>query len=157
MNGHRRLAVAWALLVVVLAGALVIGSRHPAPPASPSQRAAAIDAVLRCPSCEGISVAQSSASTAVAIRQLVRERVAQGQSTQQIEDFLVSRYGESILLEPPAGGGIGLVWIVPAAAIVVALGALGTVFWRRRRVPVQVVADEDRRLVAEALSGSVDR
>ena len=100
-----------------------------------AQRAAAIDARVRCPSCDGISVADSSASTAVAIRQAVAPRATPGQSDGQIDAFLVSRYGPGILLRPPAHGATAWVWVLPPVAVAVAAVAVGTVFWRRRCPP----------------------
>ncbi|MHB8681263.1 MAG: cytochrome c-type biogenesis protein, partial [Acidimicrobiales bacterium] len=107
----------WILLAIVLAAALTVGSFKPGPVRSAAQRVAAIDAAVRCPSCEGVSVAQSSAPAALAIRTAVTARVAAGQSDAEIEAFLVGRYGEGILLRPPAGGGIGLVWVLPVLAL----------------------------------------
>ena len=74
---------------VVLVGALVIGSgvlRSKSP--TPAQRAYAIESVLRCPSCEDLSVAQSSAATAVTVRATVAQQIAAGRSDQQIEAYL---------------------------------------------------------------------
>jgi cytochrome c-type biogenesis protein CcmH len=145
----------WAIcgvLVVVLAVALTIGASRPAASPSPAQRAASIDASLRCPSCDDISVADSSAATAVAIRDLVAQEVRAGESTTQIDDFLESRYGTSILLEPPTSGLSAAVWIVPLVAVGLALAVLGAFFWRRRMVNRVSVEDEDRALVETALT-----
>lgn len=150
MTGRRLTWVALGIVVVVF---LVVGSVRPAPPPTVAGRAAVIEAQIRCPSCEGISVAQSSAATAVAIRQAVTARLAAGQSDQQIESFLVARYGPSILLSPPVSGGVGLVWFVPAAGLVLAAAGLGVFFWRRRRLEPVVVTDADRTLVAHELEG----
>jgi cytochrome c-type biogenesis protein CcmH len=141
-------------LVVVLAVALTIGASRPGAIPSPAQRAAAIDASLRCPSCDDISVADSSAATAVAIRELVATRVSAGESTAQIDNFLESRYGASILLKPPTSGLSGAVWMVPLVAVGLALAVLGGFFWRRRRVNTVPVDDEDRALVEAALTGT---
>ncbi|MGA2037024.1 MAG: cytochrome c-type biogenesis protein [Acidimicrobiales bacterium] len=142
----------WAVLAVVLAVALAFGVSRPDESSTAAQRAAAIDADLRCPSCEVISVSDSSASTAVAIRQVVAARVREGQSTAQIESFLESRYGLGILLRPPASGLSAAVWVVPIAAVAVGVLGLGAFFWRRRRIePVQVAA-EDRDLVEDAMA-----
>ena len=145
----------WALAAVVIV-ALVIGARAPGPAPVPAQRAATIEANLRCPSCEDISVLQSSAPVAVAIRHTVAARVAAGQGADTIENYLVSRYGPSVLLRPPASGGVGVVWLIPVLAIAAALAGLGVFFWRRRRLVPVVVSDDDRRLVDEALAASSD-
>jgi len=148
---RARARVPWVALVVVVGVALGVGANHPSAPTAP-QREAAIDASLRCPSCEDISVADSSAPTAVAIRQLVATRVAAGQSDAQIDAFLVSRYGPGILLRPPVSGITAAVWIVPVVAMAAAGAGLAVVFWRRRRLETVSVAADDRRLVARALA-----
>jgi cytochrome c-type biogenesis protein CcmH len=145
--------LSWATLAVVLSVALAIGAARGASPATPAQRAAAIDAMVRCPSCDGISVAESSSSTAVAVRQAVASRVRAGQSDDDIEAFLVSRYGPGILLRPPVRGGTIWVWLVPPAAGVAAIVALAAVAWRRRRRSVPAVSATDHAVVAQALAG----
>jgi cytochrome c-type biogenesis protein CcmH len=138
--------------LVVVSIALGVGASRGGPPASPAQRAHAIDALVRCPSCEGISVADSSASTAVAIRQAVAARVDAGQTDSQIYSFLVSRYGPGILLRPPVRGSTGWVWLLPPVAVAVAVGGLVSVLWRRRRRPSATVSAEDRDLVRRAMA-----
>ena len=140
-----------SLWLVVLAVALAFGASARGPQ-TPAQRAAALDGILKCPSCDGISVADSSASTAAAVRQLVLARVRQGQSDQQIEQYLVSRYGPSILLRPPTTGITAVVWVVPLLAAVGGAGGLGLFFWRRRRPVAAAVSPHDRALVDRALS-----
>jgi cytochrome c-type biogenesis protein CcmH len=148
--------------VVVVGVALGIGGSRGGPPPTAAQRADAIDALVRCPSCEGISVADSSASTAQAIRHAVVARVRAGQSDQQIDAFLVSRYGPGILLRPPVSGATAWVWVLPPLAALAGLAGLAAVFWRRRHVEAGAVRAEDRALVARALAdraaaGSADR
>jgi cytochrome c-type biogenesis protein CcmH len=123
----------WNLLAVVLVVALVIGSGVlSSPPPTASQRAASIESVLRCPSCEDLSVADSSAPTAVTVRATVRQLVAQGESDQQIEAYLAGRYGSSIELDPPASGLSLLVWLLPLLVGVVVAAAFVVVVRRRR-------------------------
>ena len=112
----RRRFPLWTLLGVVLVVALVVGSGvlSSSPPTA-AQRAAAIESVIRCPSCEDLSVAQSSAPTAVAVRATVAQLIAEGRTDEQIEDYLVARYGASIVLDPPASGWSLLVWLLPLA------------------------------------------
>jgi len=142
--------VSWVALAAVIGVALAVGASRGSPSPTVAQRVQAIDALVRCPSCEGISVADSSASTAVAIRDAVTARVRAGQSDAQIDAFLVSRYGPSILLRPPVHGATAWVWFVPPAALVVAAAGLTMELWRRRsRAPVAVSA-EDRALVRRA-------
>ncbi len=131
MSGRR--FPLWTLLAVVLVVALVIGSGVlSSPPPTASQRAASIESVLRCPSCEDLSVADSSAPTAVTVRATVRQLVAQGESDQQIEAYLAGRYGSSIELDPPASGLSLLVWLLPLLVGVVVAAAFVVVVRRRR-------------------------
>lgn len=126
----------WSLLLlaVVLGAALVVGSGVTrSGPLTPAQRAAALEAQLKCPSCEDVSVADSAAPTAVAVRQQVTRMIAEGQSDAQIDRSLVARYGETILLRPPVSGLSALVWVVPAVVGGAAILALGIFFWRRSR------------------------
>jgi cytochrome c-type biogenesis protein CcmH/NrfF len=131
---HRPLWLRITIPLVVLAIALVIGSGVlSAKPQTAAQRADAIEAVVRCPSCIDVSVAQSEESTALAVRHEIERQVAQGRSTAQIEQTLVSQYGQTILLEPPDTGGFAIIWIVPIVLGVGALGVIGVLFWRRSR------------------------
>lgn len=154
MNRRRlRLLAPWLAMAVILAVAFTLGARRPAPAPTAAQRAAAIESQLRCPSCEDVSVADSSAPVAVAIKAIVEQRVAAGQGSAAIEAFLVSRYGEDILLRPPTNGGISAVWIVPLIFLVAGLAGLGAFFWRRRRCPAPAaVSDEERSAVERALA-----
>jgi cytochrome c-type biogenesis protein CcmH len=120
-------------VVIVIAVSLVIGSGigRSAPPTA-AARASALDRIIRCPVCDDISVADSQASQAVAIRRNISTMVDQGKSDAQIEQALVDRWGPSILLSPPKSGWTALVWVLPLVAVVVALAGLGVFFWRRQ-------------------------
>ena len=138
----------WAragLPLLVLVVALVVGSKtfDTAPP-SVSERAASIEAVVRCPSCTDLSVAQSNATTAIAVRHQIEHMVAAGSSSSDIEQTLVSEYGQSILLVPPDTGGLPLIWALPLVLGVAALIGVGIVFWRRSRAfdALKAAADE---------------
>jgi cytochrome c-type biogenesis protein CcmH len=132
----RRLPL-WArvlLPVAVVTVALVIGSgAFDAAPSTPAEQAAAIEAGVRCPSCTDVSVAQSDSTTALAVRHQIESMVAAGQSTSDIDETLVSEYGQSILLTPPDAGGLPVIWIIPAVLGAAALAGVGVVFWRRSR------------------------
>jgi cytochrome c-type biogenesis protein CcmH len=142
----------WVGLAVVLALALAFSVRSGPP--TPAQRVAALDSIIKCPSCDGISVADSSAATAAAVRQDVAARVREGQSNAEIEQSLVNRYGPSILLRPSTTGITAVVWVVPLVAAAGGVGGLGLFFWRRRRPVGAAVTTKDRALVEQALAAA---
>ena len=146
----RRHLPLWTLLGVVLVVALLAGSGvFSSTPPTAAQRAAAIESVVRCPSCEDLSVAVSSAPTAVTVRATVAHLIAEGQSDQQIKDYLVARYGSAIVLDPPASGWSVLVWVLPVVVGAAGVVGLTVVLVRRRR-------RGDRDLDADVRGAGVD-
>ena len=114
------------LPLAVLVVALVIGSGAlDSSPPTAGQRAAALEADVRCPSCTDVSVAESNATTAIAVRHQIESMVAAGQSNADIDQTLVSEYGQTILLVPPDAGGIPLIWIIPIVLGAAALTGVG--------------------------------
>jgi cytochrome c-type biogenesis protein CcmH len=131
MRGRWR-PVSWVLMAVVLGVALYMGTAGGGAE-TPAQRASGLLSELRCPACADLSVTQSNAPSAVAIRQYVDQAVAKGQTDGTIESYLVSRYGPGVLLNPPTHGVSSLVWILPVVVVIAA--AMGLVLAFRRRVP----------------------
>jgi len=127
----------WAqvlLPLTVLVVALIIGTGLlDSAPQTAAQRAAAIEAGVRCPSCTDVSVAQSNATTAIAVRHQIESMVNAGRSTASIDQVLVSEYGQTILLTPPDAGGVPLIYVIPIVAGVAAVTGVGVLFWRRSR------------------------
>jgi cytochrome c-type biogenesis protein CcmH len=95
-------------------------------------RVQALGKQLRCPMCQGLSIADSGSSAARAQMDKVRELVAAGQSDREIRSYFVARYGEWALLEPPAEGMNLLVWILPGLLLLLGLSAIARVVGRRR-------------------------
>jgi cytochrome c-type biogenesis protein CcmH len=132
---RRSLWVRIGTPLLIVAVALAIGSGvFSGKPETEAQRAARIEAVVRCPSCIDVSVAQSQETTALAVRREIEQQVARGVSTAQIEQTLVDEYGQNILLEPPDSGGFAVIWIVPIVLAAGALVVVGALFWRRSRL-----------------------
>jgi len=146
---------AWLVLGIMVVVALVVGWHRPTAPRRATE-IATIEADTKCPSCEDLSVADSTAPTAIAARQAIVHRIDEGETPAQVQAYLVSRYGPGILLRPPTSGATGLVWEIPLAGGVVAIAALGVVFWRRRRVSGVDVAAEDAEIVRRMLTGEPD-
>jgi len=145
----RRLT--WGLLGLVLVVALGVGSRGESGPPTEDQRVRQITSVVRCPTCRGLSAGQSDAPSAESIRDEVRRRVQAGETDAQVKGYLVSRYGEDILLQPKTEGVGLVVWALPLIGATVAVGGLAVVLRRRRVRPGSKVSDADKALVEEAL------
>ncbi len=77
---------------------------------------------LRCAVCQSESVWESNAELARQMRQLIRERLAQGQSPEEIRAYFLSRYGDYILMEPRKTGLNWVLWVGPF--ILLGIGAL---------------------------------
>ncbi|HXA32435.1 MAG TPA: cytochrome c-type biogenesis protein [Acidimicrobiales bacterium] len=152
----RRRSLIWVVLGVVLVVALLIGSGvFSSQPLTRAQRVQAIASGIKCPSCEDLSVADSNAQTAVTVRAAIVAQVAAGRTDQQIDDYLVARYGSSIVLTPPKSGWSLLVWVLPLVAGVVALGGLTLFMVRRRRrgfAPDDQAAVADEEMNADVLA-----
>mgnify|MGYP003703561563 FL=1 len=72
---------------------------------------------VRCPSCEALSVAQSNATSSLAIRREIASKVRAGVSDAEILTSLQVRYGEGILLSPSSRGAGAILWITPAVVL----------------------------------------
>jgi cytochrome c-type biogenesis protein CcmH len=94
-----------------------------------------VAAQLRCVVCQSLSVADSPSETAHQMKAIIRERLAAGESPEQVTAYFVEKYGTWILLSPPRRGFNLLVWVVPfaglAAGLVLVLGLVRR--WSRRR------------------------
>lgn len=143
----------------LLAGALLLlGTAAPASAAVPvsDEAVTAIARQLRCVVCQNLSVADSPSEMAQQMRDLIRERLAQGESPREVVAYFVDRYGQWVLLAPPARGFNLLVWILPFAGL--AAGGLVAVRaarrWARRDAgpPGSDVAPADRERVRRALA-----
>lgn len=142
----------WAVMGLILAAALFVGAQDSGGPPTAAQRAQGIAKEIRCPTCEGLSVADSEAPASVAIFEEIRRRVDAGEPDGEIRRFLVSRYSKDIVLRPDADGLGGVVWALPVVGLVLALAALVAAFRRWATRSAGPVSDDDRELVAEALS-----
>jgi cytochrome c-type biogenesis protein CcmH len=115
----------WLALAAVVAVVLAI-TLWPGGSPSASERAHELETQIKCPECQGLSVADSQATTSQAIRADIRKRIAAGQSDDTIRQAYVDRFGTSILLTPQSSGISLLVWVLPI--VVLGLGAAGIAF-----------------------------
>ena len=112
------------------------------PPEGPVLTGAVLDASttataskLRCPTCQGMSVAESPAEGARAMKLEVRKLVGAGYSESQVLDFFEASYGEFILLDPHRRGLNLALWIAPAALLIAGLAMMFGRMGRTRQAP----------------------
>jgi cytochrome c-type biogenesis protein CcmH len=141
----------WGVMALVLVAALAVASGGQGGPLTEDEQVERIADKVRCPTCRGLSAADSDAPAATAIRDEIRRRLREGQSEGQILGYLEGTYGADIRLEPK-GEGVGvLVWVLPLAGAAAAVAGLAVVFSRRRRRRAPRVSEADRALVEEAM------
>ena len=104
----------WALLPL----AFLLAAARP-PTADESARAIRLAERYRCPTCKFVSVAESNAPISQEILGLIIEMVVEGATDGEIEAYLVSRYGDWVVFEPPRRGINWIPWVVPLAFVVV--------------------------------------
>lgn len=95
-------------------------------------RAVAIGNQLRCAVCQSESINDSQAEFARDMRKLVREKIAAGWSDRKIIDYIRTRYGDFILLQPPFQANTWLLWLFPALCLTGA-GLFLAIFFRRKK------------------------
>lgn len=153
------LASAAALLLVAVIALVwwLVYLSHPRA-ATLDQRVAEVASQLRCPVCQGESVQDSPSELAQQMRAVIRQQLQEGRSEQQVIQYFVDRYGETILWNPPRQGFSLLVWLIPPLTLLGGAMLIGFVLheWRQRRpaqpdparteigpAPVDLVPDEE--------------
>lgn len=94
-----------------------------------------ITSELRCLVCQNQTIADSHAALAVDLRNQVMEQLQQGQSDQQIIDYMTARYGDFVLYRPPLKASTVVLWFGPGLLLLISLVALFVVLRRRSRLP----------------------
>jgi len=112
-------------------------------------RARDISAGLRCVVCRGENIDESNAQIARDLRLLVRERLVEGDTNNEVVDFIVERYGEYVLMKPNTSGANILLWATGPILFLIALVS-GALYLRRRSQakdgPRALSAEEETRL-----------
>lgn len=157
MTGLVRLARIIAVVVLTAANsapALAIDPDERLADPALETRARSLSTELRCLVCQNQSIDDSDAALAKDLRVIVRERLVAGDTDKQVLDYVVSRYGEFVLLRPPFNARTLLLWLAPALLL---LGTIAYVVVRIRRpeeqeveaaAPAPLSDDEKRRLAA---------
>jgi cytochrome c-type biogenesis protein CcmH len=99
-----------------------------------------VAAQLRCPVCQGLSLADSPSELALEMKDVVRDQLAAGRTPDEVKAYFVAKYGEWILLEPPRRGVNLLAYALPAIALV---GGLGVVWLALRRWTSEAPRDDE--------------
>lgn len=126
------------LLSAAVLGLLLLGSAQAAidtyefADEAERQRYRSLIEELRCPKCQNQNIADSDAPIAMDLRAQVYRMLEEGQSNEQIIDYLVSRYGDFVLYKPPVTARTLLLWYGPAGLLLGGFVLLGVVVLRRR-------------------------
>ncbi|MBI2236753.1 MAG: cytochrome c-type biogenesis protein CcmH [Magnetospirillum sp.] len=140
-------AVLFALLLALPAVAVTPEEMLKDP--AQEHRARDIGKDLRCLVCQNQSIDDSDADLAKDLRIIVRERIMSGDSNEQVLKFVVDRYGDYVLLNPPFKATTLVLWLGPFLVFAGGLAAV-LAFYRRRRAqpqqPAPLSAEEKRRL-----------
>jgi cytochrome c-type biogenesis protein CcmH len=130
----------WLLPLLLAAPALAQSNRPPARMADTQlvdpareREAKALMETLRCIVCQGQSIADSDAEMAGDMRALVRERIARGESGDQVRRWLIERYGDYVTYDPPLSGATAPLWIAPLLLLAIGGAIAARSFKRRRR------------------------
>lgn len=112
-------------------------------------RAREISRQVRCPVCQGESIDDSNAQISRDLRLIIRERLVAGDSDADVLDFLVARYGEFVLFDPPKSGLNLILWLA-GPAMLLAGGAIALAAMRRQAAtaPETLSMEEQARLDA---------
>lgn len=110
-------------------------------------RARAISRDIRCPTCQGESIDDSHAAISRDLRLIIRERLVAGDTDAEVVDYIVARYGEFVLFNPPARGSNLILWLAGPALLLAGI-AVAVAAQRRRRRPAEagLSAAEEARL-----------
>lgn len=120
----------WSLILIFILGLSVIAPANAVNPeevlSDPvlEKRAREISLGLRCLVCQNQSIDDSDAALAKDLRLLVRERLARGESNDEVVSYIVSRYGDFVLLKPKFGLKTLVLWGLPIALLILGIFAM---------------------------------
>ena len=135
-----KLLIGFFLLVLSITPGLAVEPSEVLDDPVLEQRAREVSKGLRCVVCQNQSIDDSNAELARDMRVLVRERIVAGDTNQQVSDYMVSRYGDFVLLKPPLNTATYVLWFGPV--LIVGIGILALFFFYRRRRDDGVTASE---------------
>lgn len=113
-------------------------------------RAREISRDIRCPVCQGETIDDSNAPISRDLRLIIRERLVAGDSDAEVVDYIVARYGEGVLFNPPAEGANLILWLAGPALLLAGI-AVALAAGRRRAAPDVVLTTEEESRLKEIL------
>ncbi|WP_448659909.1 cytochrome c-type biogenesis protein [Sphingomonas sp. CJ99] len=140
MQGPILTAICAAMLAMTGAAPLAAQSDQPQAKMANTQltdpakeaEAKALMNTLRCLVCQGQSIADSDADMAGDMRALVRQRIAAGESADDVRDWLIERYGDYVSYDPPISAATAPLWIAPLILLAIGVAVAANSFRRRR-------------------------
>lgn len=115
------------------------------------QRAREISKGLRCLVCRNENIDDSNADLARDLRLLVRERLTEGDTDEEVMDFVTDRYGEYVLLNPVTGGSNWILWGAGPAMLLLALAVAAAFLRRRGKGQVDTLSEDEEKRLQEIL------
>jgi cytochrome c-type biogenesis protein CcmH len=147
-------AVLALLLLVFASPAFAVDPSEVLPDPALETRAREIGRALRCVVCQNQSIDDSNAEVARDMRRAVRERLVAGDNDAAVFDFMVARYGDYVLLNPPFKARTLLLWLGTPLVLLIAGSALLLAARRRKAVVApQPLSDEEQRRLDSLLKG----
>jgi len=154
MRTALRLSMLALLALLALAPVVYAQGLEPVlPDPALEQRARELHKRLRCLVCQNQSIHESNAELARDLRNVVRERIAAGDTDEDVVTYVVARYGNWALLQPPLNAGTLVLWLSPPLLLVTAFVGTALYFLRSRRsIPeAKPLSSEEQARVAELL------
>jgi len=148
------------LMAVVLWGCLLAGPAraaidvHEFSSEAEHARYKHLTEVLRCPKCQNQNIADSNSPIAQDLRREVSRMLEEGRSEAQIIDFMVARYGDFVLYQPPFDLRTVMLWLGPAVLLLAGAGLVGVLVARGRRVRNVALTEDEHRRLADLLGAS---
>ncbi len=156
MKQRQPLFLLLALLAVIAATwsfMILAGARNE----TLDQRVHDVASQLKCPVCQGESVADSPSTISQQMRAVIRQQLQSGKSEQEVIQYFVDRYGEQIVWSPPWQGFTLLAWLVPIALLVVGAFLLFIVLRSWRTAPFTLPTKDDDAELADIDAAELER
>ena len=124
-----------------------------------SERYQQLVAEYRCPKCQNQNLAESNSPISIDLRTEIRRLLEEGKSDDQISDYLVARYGEFVLYRPKVQANTYLLWLAPAALLLLGLAIVAFIIVRQKQAinpGGAQLSDAEREALESLLKQSVD-